>query len=190
MANKNKYTNSKILHDLKLGDPVIGEGPKKSIFGSDKNVDKKLPILEKANHSWDLYKKYNEDIFSHPNYVNNFIPRDTHVLIKCFKFESDNTTESGLILQNDVEWYETPGGQKKMRTSTNPFQKRAIVVKKGYLNKDNEFYNNLSEGTIITLSTNKLDNAKFDLEPEKKGNNNTGYFLIHVGLITGIETNK
>jgi len=181
-------TNPKILQDLRLGDPIQGEGPRTSLFGSDpKSGKKKLPQLEKTEHLWGKYKEYNDVINEHIPYVDKFMPRDNHMLIRCFKFEEDQTTESGLIIQNDVEWHESAGGQMKMRTSVNPYQKRAVVVKKGFLNTDNDFHNSLKEGTIVTLSTSKLDSGKFDTEPYKKGSKDLGYFLVHVGLVTGIE---
>jgi len=177
-----------ISHDLRLGDPIIGPGPKTTLFGGDKKKeDKSLPTLEKTIHKWEKYKEYNKSINTHSEYIDKFIPRDNHILIRCFKYEEDNTTEGGLLLQNDVEWHETAGGQMKMRTSANAYQKRAVIVKKGFLNSDNDFHNQLGEGTIVILSTNKLESGKFDTEPYKKGSHDNGYFLVHIGLVSGIE---
>lgn len=189
MGRGKSNTNPKILHDLKLGQPLKGALPPTRIIGSDTKKDNlsKLPKLEKAVHHWDKYIEYNKEINTHPDYVNHFTPRDNHILIKCYKYESDASTETGIILNNDNEWYETPGGQMKMKTSTNPYQKRAVIVKKGFL-PENEFYKLLEEGATVTLSTNKLTSSEFDMEPEKKGKLDLGYFLVHVGVITGIET--
>ena len=170
--------------------PIKGDAPKRRIIGSDYKKEEELnelPQIEKVDHKWDKYIEYNKEINVHPEYISKFTPKDNHVLIRCFKYESDETTEGGLILGNDYEWVKTDGGQMKMRTSTNPYQKRAIIVKSGYLPGDNEFYAKLIPNTIVVLSTNKLDSGKFDTEPSKKGSKDLGYFLVHVGLINGIE---
>jgi hypothetical protein len=191
---KKENTQPKILHDLKLGEPIKGDLPKTRIIGGDyssENVNEKelstLPQIQKKEHVWEAYQEYNKNILDHPEYVNEFVPRDNHLLIRCFKFEEEETTEGGIIMNNDVEWVETPGGQMVMKTSANPYQKRGVVVKKGFLPKGNEFFSSLNEGSIVILSTNKLDSSKFDTEPSKKGSKDLGYFFIHVGLVQGIE---
>jgi len=130
---------------------------------------------------------YNDAILDHVEYVKCFVPRDNHVLIRVFKYEAEATSASGLILDNDVEWFSSEGGQMKVRRSENFYQTRAVVCRIGHIaDVGPTLASKLEEGDIIRLSTNKLG-EEFDTIPTKKGTKKEGYFLIHVGIIAGTE---
>jgi hypothetical protein len=142
-------------------------------------------IFEKEDIDYNGNIQYNKAITDFNPYFDNFKVKDNHAIIRVFKQEEDQKTDSGIILNNDVEWYETPGGQMKVRQSQNFYQTKAVIVKTGYLG-DSEFYSELTPKTIVRLSTNKLG-PEFDTSPETKGIIKEGYFLVHVGIIVGIE---
>lgn len=163
--------------------------PRKGIIGGSKPEAKEA--VEKRSDSFNVkeHEQFNRNIFSHPKYVENFVPRDNHVLVRLLKLTENKTSDGGLILE-DYEFMETAGGQMKSRISQNPYQSRGIVVKCGHLNEPNEFQKEIQEvGKVIRIQSPRLG-PEFDLEPQKKGLRAKGYYLIHVGIIIGIEKNQ
>lgn len=142
-------------------------------------------IFEKSNADYDAHKEYNKNIKDFDPYFESFKVKDNHMIVRVFKQEADEKSSQGIILNNDVEWYETPGGQMKVRQSQNFYQTKAVVVTAGDLG-ESDFNKSLVPGTIVRLSTNKLG-VEFDTTPETKGKVNKGYFLIHAATIIGIE---
>jgi hypothetical protein len=171
--------------DLLQPGGLLGKKKEPEVIKSDlaKNI-----VFEKTDVDYESNLKYNEDILNFHPYMANFMPRENHVVVRLFKQESDATTEGGLILGNDIEWYETQGGQMKVRNSQNFYQTRGVVVRVGFCAGDERYVSLIKPNAIVRVATNKLG-EEFDVEPWTKGITKDGYFMIHVGVISGIELN-
>ena len=156
------------------------------LVGSKPKEEKpKIDLMEPAPVNYDSNKEYNQDILTTvPEHLMNLVIRDNFVLVRLFKYESEFKTEGGLIIE-DFEFMQTEAGQVKARMATNPYQKRAVVINRGHVNMESEFYKKLMFGTIIHLSTNKLE--AFKVYKDKRGEDNQGFALINVGAIEAIE---
>jgi len=154
------------------------------------HTSNKRPMItvEDADHNVDEYKEYNNNINKHCKYVDKFIPRDNHALVRLYKYEEFAKSDKGIILDNDMEFIKDSAGQVKARRSSNPYQFRAVVVTMGHVEKPNKFHKKLIKGTIVRTLSNKLG-KEFDTDPYTKGVNEQGYFLVHIGQFCGIELN-
>ncbi len=129
---------------------------------------------------------HNLTINEHPEYLSNFMVRDAHAIIKLFKYEDFATSDGGIIIDNDMEFTADSTGQIKGRRSVIAYQARGIIVSVGDIDNPNKFQQRLKPGTVVRLLSNNLG-KEFDTEPQTKGTNNLGYFLVHLGQICGVE---
>jgi hypothetical protein len=152
------------------------------------NTSKNKPFIEviDTQHDTNEYIEYNKNINNHPEYLNKFIVRDNHVIVRLFKYEEFAVSDGGIIIDNATEFMTDSTGQIKARRDANPYQFRGVIVNVGHLGTDNPFLSKLVPGTVVRTLSNKLGN-EFDTEPTTKGTQDNGYFLIHVGQICGIE---
>lgn len=139
-----------------------------------------------TEHDTNEYIEYNKTINEHSKYVDIFVPRDNHALVRLFKYEEFAKSEGGIILDNATQFMTDSAGQVTARRDANPYQFRGVIVKMGHIDNPNQFNQLLVPGCIVRTLSNKLGN-EFDIDPSTKGVNDNGYFLIHVGQICGVE---
>lgn len=174
------------MSSLKWKNPKAAMGIHPS--NSESTNTSKKPFIEvlDAEHDTNEYIEYNKNINEHPEYVEKFIPRDNHALVRLFKYEEFAKSEGGIILDNALQFSADSTGQIQARRDVIPYQFRGIIVKMGHIDNPNAFNQKLVPGCIVRTLSNKLGN-EFDIDPSTKGVNDNGYFLIHVGQICGIE---
>lgn len=162
---------------------IIGSKPVKSNKVKSQNIEIELEREEKTDFTKEI--EYNKNINTHPDFINNLMVKDNHVLIKLFKFEKPSTSTGGIILE-DTELYQTEGGRTKARVKINPYQKRGVVVKTGFSESVSDFSKALNTpGTVVHVPTNEF--KEFHIDKTKKMSDREGYFLVHLGVIEVIE---
>jgi hypothetical protein len=165
--------------------------PSKEIIGKNKEFNPveaattKIELDQPEQYNYDEHRKYNTEINNHPELIDKLHIRDGYVLIRLFKYDKESKSEGGIILE-DVELYETHGGQKRARIKDTPFQRRGVIVKTGVLNSSEEWKSLMIPGNIVHIPENKL--KEYHLDKSKKVDIGHGYFMMNAAVIEALET--